>query len=138
MTIKFKNFQADLEIHKENFVYFVNHIIKFHENVQGLIWEGELKISKNQQKLKPLKRALPTNYQKNIKNFVLEKEKGYKRYDTIVKKFIIAYFKCLNIRYELIIFRYNLLGRRCRTTIKFPQELYDKFIGSFLVRIKRV
>ena len=78
MTIEFKNFQANPEVYKGNFVYFVNYIIKFCEKVQGLIWEGELKISKNKEKLRDLKRALLISYQKNILNFVLEKEKGYK------------------------------------------------------------
>ena len=64
LTEELKNLQPDPAVFKEDFVYLVNFIIKLHEKVQELIWAGELKMSLNWMKLKVLRNALPTEYQK--------------------------------------------------------------------------
>ena len=40
MTKELKDFQANIEVHKENFVYIVNHIIKFYEKCSRLSFGG--------------------------------------------------------------------------------------------------
>ena len=40
-----KNLQPNPIVFKENFVHFVNHIIRFHDKVHNLIWVGDLKMS---------------------------------------------------------------------------------------------
>ena len=95
-------------------------------------------MSKNWKKLKALRKALSTDYQGNILDYLLDEEKGHKQYNYIVYKFVLDYLKSLNIRRELGIFKDILFGRKCRTNISLPQELYDKFISFFPVRIKHL
>ena len=78
LVAELKNLQPNLKVYKEDFVHLVNCIIKFHENAQNLIQVSVLKMSKNQKKLKALKKALSTDYQKNILDYLLQKKKGDK------------------------------------------------------------
>ena len=47
LTAELKNIQINPKVHEENFVHLVNHIMRFHEKVQDLIWASNLKMSRN-------------------------------------------------------------------------------------------
>ena len=146
LTEELKNGQPNPEVFKEDFVHLVNYIIKLYEKMQELIWARELKMSLNWIKLKVLRNALPTDYQKGILDFLLDKKmKGIKQYNFVVHKFVLVYLKSLNVKRELRIreittlkFSHNLPGRKNKPKIKFPRELNNKFISSLLVKFRRL
>ena len=73
-------------------------------------------MSLNWMKLKVLRNALPTDYQKSILDFLLDKKmKGNKQYNFVVHKFVLVYLKSLNVKRELRI--------REITTLKIPHNL---------------
>ena len=129
-----KNIQPNSEVYKENFVHLVNHIIKFHEKIQDLIWAGAPQMCRSWKKLKVLRKALPTDYQKNILDHLLYKKNEPKQYNDIVHRFVLAYLESLNVKRELN--TRELTSSKPGNKIKFPQELYDRFISSFPVRIQ--
>ena len=91
LTEELKNLKPNPTVFKEDFVHLVNYIIKLHEKVQELIWAKELKMSLNWMKLKVLRNALPTDYQKGILNFLLDKKmKENKQYNFVVHKFVLG------------------------------------------------
>ena len=94
LIVELKNIQTNLDIYKEIFLHLINHIIKFHEKVQDLIWIGDLKMNRNWMKLKALRNALPTDYQKGILDFLLDKKrKVNKNYNFVVHKFVLDYLR---------------------------------------------
>ena len=72
----------------------------------------------------------------NVLDYLLHEKKGYKQYNDTVHKFVLAYLESLNIRWELNI--WELTSSKCRTKIRFFQELYDKFVSSFSIRIEHI
>ena len=73
-------------------------------------------MSLNWMKLKVLRNALPTEYQKNILDFLLYKKmKGNKQYNFVVHKFVLVYLKSLNEKRKLRI--------REITTLKITHNL---------------
>ena len=75
-------------------------------------------MSLNWMKLKVLRNALPTEYQKSIIDFLLDKKmKGNKQYNFVVHKFVLVYLKSLNEKRELRI--------REITTLKITHNLHD-------------
>ena len=59
-------------------------------------------MSPNWMKLKVLRNVLPTDYQKGILDFLLDKKiKGNKQYNFVVHKFVLVYLKSLNEKREL-------------------------------------
>ena len=97
-------------------------------------------------KLKALRNALPTDYQKGILDFLLDKKmKGNKQYNFVVHKFVLVYLKSLNVKRELRIreitalkITHNLHSRKNKPKIKFPRELKNSFIRSLPVKFKRL
>ena len=142
LTEELKNLQPDPAVFKEDFVHLVNFIIKLHEKVQELIWAGELKMSLNWMKLKVLRNALPTEYQKSILDLLLDKKmKGNKQYNIVVHKFVLVYLKSLNEKRKLRIREittHNLPDRKNKPKIKFPKELNNRFISSLPVKFRRL
>ena len=142
LTEELKNLQPDPAVFKEDFVHLVNFIIKLHEKVQELIWAGELKMSLNWMKLKVLRNALPTKYQKSILDLLLDKKmKGNKQYNIVVHKFVLVYLKSLNEKRKLRIREittHNLPDRKNKPKIKFPKELNNRFISSLPVKFRRL
>ena len=142
LTEELKNLQPNPAVFKEDFVHVVNYIIKLHEKVQELIWAGELKMSLNWMKLKVLRNALPTDYQKGILDFLLDKKmKGNKQYNFVVHKFVLVYLKSLNVKRELRIREittHNLPDIKNKPKIKFPKELNNRFISSLPVKFRRL
>ena len=142
LTEELKNLQPDPAVFKEDFVHLVNFIIKLHEKVQELIWAGELKMSLNWMKLKVLRNALPTEYQKSILDLLLDKKmKGNKQYNIVVHKFVLIYLKSLNEKRKLRIREittHNLPDRKNKPKIKFPKELNNRFISSLPVKFRRL
>ena len=138
LTEELKNLQPNPAVFKEDFVHLVNYIIKLHEKIQELIWAGELKMSLNWMKLKVLRNALPTEYQKSILDFLLDKKmKGNKQYNIVVHKCVLVYLKSLNEKRKLRIreittlkITHNLPDRKNKPEIKFPKELNNRFISS--------
>ena len=141
LTEELKNLQPNPAVFKEDFVHLVNYIIKLHKKVQELIWTGESKMS-----LKVLRNALPTEYQKSILDFLLDKKmKGNKQYNFVVHKFVLVYLKSLNEKRELRIreittlkITHNLHDRKSKPKIKFPKELNNRFISSLPVKFRRL
>ena len=143
LTEELKNLQPHPAVFKEDFVHLVNYIIKLHEKkIQELIWAGELKMSLNWMKLKVLRNALPTEYQKSILDFLLDKKmKGNKQYNIVVHKFVLVYLKSLNEKRKLRIREittHNLPDRKNKPKIKFPKELNNRFISSLPVKFRRL
>ena len=142
LTEELKNLQPNPAVFKEDFVHLVNYIIKLHEKIQELIWAGELKMSLNWMKLKVLRNALPTEYQKSILDFLLDKKmKGNKQYNIVVHKFVLVYLKSLNEKRKLRIREittHNLPYRKNKPKIKFPKELNNRFISSLPVKFRRL
>ena len=142
LTEELKNLQPHPAVFKEDFVHLVNYIIKLHEKIQELIWAGELKMSLNWMKLKVLRNALPTKYQKSILDFLLDKKmKGNKQYNIVVHKFVLVYLKSLNEKRKLRIREittHNLPDRKNKPKIKFPKELNNRFISSLPVKFRRL
>ena len=142
LTEELKNLQPNPAVFKEDFVHLVNYIIKLHEKIQELIWAGELKMSLNWMKLKVLRNALPTEYQKSILDFLLDKKmKGNKQYNIVVHKFVLVYLKSLNEKRKLRIREittHNLPDRKNKPKIKFPKELNNRFISSLPVKFRRL
>ena len=142
LTEELKNLQPNPAVFKEDFVHLVNYIIKLHEKIQELIWAGELKMSLNWMKLKVLRNALPTEYQKSILDFLLDKKmKGNKQYNIVVHKFVLVYLKSLNEKMKLRIREittHNLPDRKNKPKIKFPKELNNRFISSLPVKCRRL
>ena len=142
LTEELKKLQPHPAVFKEDFVHLVNYIIKLHEKIQELIWAGELKMSLNWMKLKVLRNALPTEYQKSILDFLLDKKmKGNKQYNIVVHKFVLVYLKSLNEKRKLRIREittHNLPDRKNKPKIKFPKELNNRFISSLPVKFRRL
>ena len=142
LTEELKNLQPNPAVFKEDFVHVVNYIIKLHEKVQEL----ELKMSLNWMKLKVLRNALPTDYQKGILDFLLDnKMKGNKQYNFVIHKFVLVYLKSLNVKRELRIWEittlkitHNLPGRKNKPKIKFPREVKNSFISSLPVKFRHL
>ena len=141
LTEEHKNVQPNPVVFKEDFVHLVNYIIKLHEKVQEMIWARELKMFLNWTKLKVLRNALPTDYQKSILDFLLDKKmKGNKQYN-----FVLVYLKSLNVKRELRIREittlkntHNLPRRKNKPKIEFPRELNNRFISSLPVKFKHL
>ena len=99
-------------------------------------------MSLNWMKLKVLRNALPTDYQKVILDFLLDKKiKGNKQYNFVVHKFVLVYLKSLNVKRELRIRKittHNLPDRKNKPKIKFPEELNNRFISSLPVKFRRL
>ena len=96
-------------------------------------------MSLNWMKLKVLRNALPTDYQKDILDFLLNKKmKGNKQYNFVVHEFVLVYLKSLNVKRELRIreITHNLPDRKNKPKIKFPEELNNRFISSLPVKFR--
>ena len=111
LTAELKTIQANPRVHQENLVHLVNHIIKFHEKVQDLIWASDVKMIRNWMKLKVLRNVLFTDYQKGILDFLVDKKrKVNKHYNFVVHKFVLDYLKGLNVNRELEIQKHSSLN----------------------------